>query len=198
MHISIRSTLLAGVLAGLAASAPAQAAPDRTVTVTSAAPAATWTSAAGNGLNPTWLINTGPVKGTCGKDVNNYCETTLVHVTADNIGDGSVKFRIDGFTAASDFDLRVYESDPAGTMGTKIGSPTGDVAGTSPAGDLDPRHTGPGDFETTHAPVGAYIDTETNTLDAYFLIAVPYFTVANDKYSGHATLTQTAPVAETE
>ncbi|MCW2992046.1 MAG: hypothetical protein JWM73_2640 [Solirubrobacterales bacterium] len=199
MHISAPRAALAAALAGLALAAPAVAAPDRSVAIDPAAPAVSWDGAAGTGLNTSFFLDgTAPGQtGTCAKDPNTMCETTLVHVTGDDIGAGSVKFRIDGFQPISDFDLRVYTSDETGAPGDDISDPHGDVADSSPLGTSDPRHTSAGDYETTTIDLGEYLDGAGGPLDAYFLVEVPYFIVAQDTYAGHATLTSTPFVAET-
>ena len=85
-------------------------------------------------------------------------------MTGTNVAGGTVTFRIDGFSQASDFDLRVYESDDTGAPFGKSTSPTGDNEGTSPLGGNDPRNTGAGDYETTEMPVDGYVD-ENGDLD---------------------------------
>lgn len=193
MHISRHPLAVLVAVAGLAAAAPAaNAAPDKTISP--ATPTVTWTSAVGNGLNLTWLVNTGPAKGTCGTDLQNFCDVTLVHLVADHLAEGSqLKFRLDGFGPASDFDLRVYASDADKTYGAKtIASPTGDVTTTSPAGGNDPRATSAGDYETVITDVSGLIDPDTGAVDAYYLVMIPYFMVANDKYTGTVTLIQPA------
>lgn len=199
MHISsLRATLVAA-LAGLAAASPAAADADRTVGVSPDAPSADWAGETGSGLNTSFFLDgTGPLAGTCAKDPNTLCDSTLVHVTGEEIGDGLLTFRIDGFQPYSDFDLRVYESDATGEPGTDLSDPHGDVAASSPLGELDPRHTSIGDFETTEIQLGPYLDGEGGPADAYFLVEVPYFLVANDTFAGHVKLATTPFVAEEE
>lgn len=193
MHFSSPRVAALAALAGLTLAAPAVAAPDRTIEIS---PDATgkaqkdWTGATGAGLNTSFFLGgTGPIPdGACAKDPNTMCEQTLVHVTGEGIGEGTVTFRIDNFTPASDFDLRVYESDASGEPGTDLTDPHGDVADSSPLGDADPRHTSAGDFETTPVDLGAYLDGTGGPLDQYFLVEVPYFIVAQDSYDGHVKL----------
>jgi hypothetical protein len=182
-----------GALAAVALAAPAaQAAPDRTVEVSPTTNVLKWTGASAVGLNLSWFVNRSQYPGTCSKDPQTYCETTLVHVTAQDVApSGRLIFRIENFKPVSDFDIRVYESDAAGGADNKIGSPVGDVAATSPAGSDDPRFTGPGDFETTAIDLSPYVSEETADVDAYFLVMVPYFTVINDTYDGKVTLEAT-------
>ncbi len=181
-----KMTLL-GALAALAVAAPASASP--TVTISPTSDAATWTSAPGNGANVSYFadLGAGPsqLRGSCGSDPQNNCDLTLVHITDAPLSGGSVKFRIDGFQPVSDFDLRVYGSDASGAEYEDLSDPQGDVAAGSPLGSNDPRHTSVGDFETTEIPLGGYVDDEG---EAWFLVKVPYFLVANDSYTGHATL----------
>lgn len=190
MNPNFARVALAATLVSLALAAPAGAALTRTVDVTPTT-RADWTSPLGSGLNLTWLANTGPAKGACGTDPQNYCELTLVHVTAKDVATAALTFRIDGFGPASDFDLRVYASDPQGTFsGKTVASPKGDST-KGPLGGDDPRNTAAGDFETVELVADDAIDFETNKLDAYYLVMVPYFTVFNDKYSGHVSLATT-------
>lgn len=198
MHTPRRPLALLVALAGLAVAAPANAA-DRTVTVTPAATVADWAGPTTNGLNVTFLVDgPGPTAGACGKDLQSYCDTTLVHVLADNVAEGSqIKFRIDGFSQASDFDLKVFASDETGAADGELGSPTGDSAADSPfngtpAEGLDPRSTAAGDYETNIEDLGDARDPDTGAVDAYYLVQIPYFMVANDTYAGHATLIQPA------
>ena len=191
MRISRTTPALAAALSSLAVLAPAAgAAPDRAVTVSPDAAKATWTGVPAPALNVSFLPPAGPVKGTCTKDPQYYCDLTLVHVTAADISDGNVTFRIDGFQPYSDFDLRVYASDADGNPDTYLGSPASDNAATSPLGANDPRNTAAGDYESKAVPLGGDIDAQ-NAVDEYFLVEVPYFMVANDQYTGHATLTTT-------
>jgi hypothetical protein len=185
MSIS-RTSLGLLAAAGLAAAAPAaHAAKDQVVT---AEKGATWTSAPASGLNTSFLL--GETRGTCaGTDATNICDTTLVHVTATDVESAVASFRIEGYRPTSDFDIRVYESDAEGTKGAKVGTLAGDVDKDSPLGADDPRHTGPGDFETTTVPLAA--DEDTNDIDAYYLVVVPYFAVANDSYTGKAGIAVT-------
>lgn len=173
-------------LAALALAAPgASAAADRAVSVTHEAPKATWSGATASGLNTSYFLDGTATTGACGKDQQTYCDSTLVKI--DSLVDKGAKLtvRMDGFTPVSDFDLRVYQSNDKGERLTYLGSPTGDVAAGSPAGSSDPRHTGPGDFESKEA-------TSVKT-GQYYLVDVVYFAVANDKYNGTVTVTKTLP-----
>src|SRR5882724_9427309 len=136
MRTSFRLVTLLAAVAGLAIIVPAaSAAVDRTVSVSPATPKADWAGATTTGFNTSFFADgIGPVTGSCGKDTQDYCEQTLVHVTGDDIGGGTATFRIDGFQPYSDFDLRVYESDETGALGTYLGAPQSDNAKTSPLG----------------------------------------------------------------
>lgn len=195
MRISASRTALAALVAGLAIAAPASAAIDRTVTVSpgETTGTATWTGATGSGLNTSYLLDgIGPFTGTCGSldDPQTACETTLVHVTGDPVGSGTVTFRIDGFLPVSDFDLHVFASNAAGDAEGDAPTPTGDSQ-SSPLGDDDPRATSAGDYETVTMPISG----EGEPLDSYFLVQVPYFAVANDAYTGHVKVEATPYVA---
>lgn len=183
----MRLRLLApfAALALLAASAPSASAAARTVTLGPGAATATWTGAKASGLNVSWFTDSINKSGRCGSSLQDYCDETLIHLTAGPAGfspGAQASFRIEGFSPqASDFDLRVYESDASGALGTYLGSPTSDNAGSSKLGDLDPRNTWIGDYETVGAvPFGT---------DAYYLMRVVYFTVADGTYQGKVRLT---------
>ncbi len=184
LNSSWKITLL-GALAALALAAPASASPTVTISPTSAA---TWTGPVGNGANVSHFadLGVGPsqLRGKCGSDLQTNCDITLVHITGAPTSGGSVKFRIDGFQPYSDFDLRVYGSDASGEQYEDLTAPQGDVAASSPLGSDDPRHTSAGDFETTEVSLSGYVSGG----QAWFLVKVPYFLVANDTYTGHATL----------
>ena len=194
MHATRRSLALLAAVGGLACAPAAHAAADHTVTVSPDALKADWAGATSSALNTSFFLDgTAPgQKGTCAKDPNTMCETTLVHATGDALGGGKLTLRIDGFAQYSDFDLRAYESDASGTVGKYLGSPTSDNSKTSPLGGNDPRNTAAGDYESKAIDIGGYLD-ETGKLDAYFLVEVPYFIVANDSYKGHATLSDLTP-----
>jgi hypothetical protein len=198
MHISARTTLLV-TFASLALAAPAHAAADHSVSVSPAAPTQTVTGATTSGFNTSWLAYELSAKApapVCGKDPNTMCESTLVHVTGDDIGSGTVTFRLDGFQQYSDFDLKTYESSAAGDQVRNLGSPTGDPTATSTL-PVDALSTAAGDFETKTVSISDYLDGEGGPLDAYFLIDIPYFVVPNDSYKLHVTLA-TAPFVPEE
>jgi hypothetical protein len=172
-------------LAVLALAAPAAQAAPRAATIGPDALTASWDGATATGLNVTWFTDSVRKTGKCGSTQQDYCDDTLVHVTAGpgNVfaDDASLKFRIADYAPAlSDFDLRVYEADETGTPLGYAGSPTSETSESSPLGGDDPRNTSVGDFEyKTVTPVGA---------DAYYLVRVVYFTVAQGTYKGTATL----------
>lgn len=206
MHILSRRTAVIAALAGLAVAAPSASAELRTKTVTPTEPA-TWDGATANGANTSWLLNSLTKKGVCDTaGPTSYCDDTLVHVTAEELAEGSqLKVRIDGFSPElSDFDLRVYASDQAGEPYEYLGSPEGDHNGnlgdgTPAAGTVvhpfltDPRHTWFGDYETKMVDLSGYVDEKGALTDAHFLVRIVYFTVANGSYEGSATVT--APAA---
>lgn len=200
MDLSVTRAALAATLAGLALAGSASAAPDRTITLTSGPVPATadWTGATGSGLNTSYFLDgTAPGQtGTCGSvdDPQTACERTLVHLVGDAIGGGTATFRIDGFLPVSDFDLRVYASDATGEPEGDPADPTGDSE-SSPLGDLDPRATSAGDYETATV---ALPEGDGTPLDQYFVVLVPYFAVASDSYTGHVKLETTPYVAPTD
>jgi hypothetical protein len=191
------SASLAALAAGLIFAGTASAAPDRTIELTSgpAPTTATWTGTAGTGLNTSFFLDgTAPgQKGTCGTvdDPRTACETTLVHLTGAPIGGGTATFRIDGFQPVSDFDLRVSNSDETGGPDGDPFDPTGDSE-SGPLGDLDPRATSAGDFETVTVSLP---EGDGTPLDQYFVVQVPYFLVASDSYTGTVKLETTPYVA---
>lgn len=200
MDIISPRVAVAAALASLAVAAPAVASAPQSVSPDS--PKADWTGPVGNGLNPSFFLD-GTVPGqagTCGSpdDPRTACDRTLVHVTGV-FGDGStVKFRIDGFQPASDFDLRVYTADAAGTPDSYLGSPTStDTGDSSPLGKSDPRYTAAGDYENKVVDLSRYADYQTGVVDQYFLVEVPYFIVAQDGYDGHAVVDAQPFVAPT-
>jgi hypothetical protein len=192
-----RSAFAAVVAASLLFAAPA-AAFDGEATVTHEQPAAKLSGPVATGLNVSFFVHSLTGTGGCGTDVVNRCATFLFK--ADEFvgtqGLGAVKtatatFRLDGYTAASDFDLRVYESNEQGQPGTYLGSPTStDVGDSSPLGGDDPRYTGAGDFENKVVP-GV-------RPGRYYLVMVPYFSVVEDKPDVTMTLSKTAPVPPAE
>jgi hypothetical protein len=194
MHVSRRSLALLATIGGLACAPAAHAAADHNVTVTPASPTAHLTGATASGLNNGWFLTELPAAGgkapapTCGKDPNTMCESTLVHMTGDGgIGSGTITFRIDSFQQYSDFDLKTYESNAAGDRVKNLGSPKYDPTATSPL-PVDALGSANGDYETKTVPLSDYLDGAGGPFDAYFLIQVPYFMVANDSYKLHVTL----------
>jgi hypothetical protein len=181
-----RLVAIVGAAVAVAMAAPAAQAAPRKATVTPTAKAA-WNGTTAVGLNGTWFTDSLRPSGACGKDTQNYCDDTLVHFTSTTApADSYLTFRIDGFQPVSDFDLRVYLADSTGEPIEYLGSPTGDVTKTSPAGSDDPRNTWIGDYESK----------TVNALPGdYYLVRVVYFTVANDAYKGSVTWSGTAPAA---
>jgi len=180
-----RTLAIAAALIGLAfVPAAATAAADRTVTIDPLAPAKTWTGTATQGFNASFFDSHLP--NACGKDLQSYCDDTLVHFDSTEPFDTStIAFRIDGF-AHSDYDLRVYESDKDGAVGTYLGNSDGEGKG------LVPLETAAGDPESKSGTAGP---------DSYFLVRVVYFTVFGDEtYTGHVSWTggYEAPEEEVE
>lgn len=173
---------------------PASAAPRTTEALSSTNLEANWQGATASGVNTSYFLDSFTGRGTCAStDAQSYCDATLVHVDPKIVTDGAttITFRIEDFgKAADDFDLRVYRSDAGGARLEYLGSPTGDIAKTSPLGDLDPRHTFMGDYETK-------VVTDIRAAD-YYLVEVVYFTVAESSYKGRATIANLPPQPEPE
>jgi hypothetical protein len=192
MDISARRILTAAALAAAVCAAPASAATtDHTLVLGPDALTGKVTGATATGFNTSYFLDgiAGP-GGTCGKDTQTMCETTLVHVVAPETGGGTITFRLDGFQPYSDFDLRAYEADADGTPVSDMFDPTGDSE-SSPLGGIDPRATRAGDFETSHAALTA--DDAIGGVDQYFLVRVPYFMVPSDKYDLTVKLSDLTP-----
>lgn len=174
-----KQIVVLAAVAALGAAAPAAASPQ--VTLTPDAPTAKWTPAPASGANTSWFVHSLVGGGTCANtDERSRCDSTLVFIDADKATAGKLTVRMDGFAAQDDFDLRVYDVGTKATgEGTYLGSPTGDVAAGSPAGTNDPRHTGPGDFESK--------EVTGLKVNRFYRVDVVYFAVANGKYTGTVT-----------
>ena len=174
---------LAGAV-GLASTGSASAAPaDQQGAVSAKKKAYSWTGQTGSGANVSFFGEslTGESGSCASTSPATMCDETLVKVDVRDTAGAKLTFRIQGFSKASDdFDLRVYTSNAKGVPLKHLGSPTGDVAGSSPLGELDPRHTAAGDFET--------VTVSTPESGGYYLVQVVYFAVANSSYKGSATL----------
>jgi hypothetical protein len=196
MHASRRSLALLAALGGLACAPAAHAAADHTINLSADKLTDSVTGATTMGFNTSWLAyetsNKAPAPSCKAGSPDTQCETTLIHVTATNVGSGTLTLRLDGFQQYSDFDLKSFDSDATGTMIKNLGSPVSDNSKSSPLGSLDPRNTSAGDFETKTIALGGYVN-EVGDLDAYFLAAIPYFMVANDSYKLTATVSDLAP-----
>ena len=146
-----------------------------------------WTGSEGSGLNTSWFLDSETGAGTCAdEDETTRCDTTLVQIDPELFLDKSkpslLTFRIEGFGPTDDYDLRVYESDASGRLGTYLGSPTSDAQSTSPL-PIDPRATSVGDYETVTA--------SARTAGNYCLVEVVYFAVADGtSYTGKVTLSK--------
>ena len=180
--------LTAALLVGaIMIQSPASAAP-RAASVTALAPTTTWTGATTTGANATWFAGVGAKCNSV--ETQSYCDDTLVKLDVlKTDAQTQLKFRIADFgKPTDDFDLRVYRSDEYGSVGTYLGSPRGDVADTSPLDTLDPRHTGPNDFETKIVS-----DVQPGE---YYLIRVVYFAVAQSNYKGSVQILNLPPQPE--
>ncbi len=182
----------AGLL-GLAA-LPASAELERNVTLEKEALengviAAEWEGSEGSGLNTSWFLDGTATTGSCADtDEMSRCDSTLIAIDPDLVFDAkkpsTLTFRIEGFGPTDDYDLRVYESDENGKVGTYLGSPASDAQSTSPL-PIDPRATSVGDYETVTTSV------RPTTKAKYYLVEVVYFAVADGTtYTGKATLSK--------
>ena len=157
--LSVRSIAAFAIGAALLFPAAAAAAPDRSVTVTQGHPE-TW-------RGPVQVASNGQTDGEpCGKDPDNYCDSTLVNVGSPAT-DASLTIDVDDYsTPADDFDLVVYKSDAAGNRGEKVGS-SGQVLAL------------PESVTVPHA-------------SGFYLVRVVYFQTSGS-YRGTATLTVAPP-----
>lgn len=177
----MKRSLLAAVLAATLLAAPAaQAAPDRAVTLSAVEPVASWSGAAKTAFNTTFYMASTTGRAACGKTAQDFCEDTLVRIDPELAGAKKLAVRLDGFSQASDFDLRVYASNATGDALNDLGSPQGEVTQTSPLGTLDPRATAHGDFETK--------DLTGVKAGQHYLVRIVYFAVADEGYRGTVTL----------
>jgi hypothetical protein len=169
---AIVAVLAAALSVGLLFAASAFAAPDRTVKVDGAAPIAKWDGAAAIGVNQTFSLDDILPLGTCGKLALNYCEETVVNADAPASAAAKLKVTIDGFEALlpppplpslfDDFDVYVYKSDAAGTVGDFVVT-GGELAGTP---------------EVVTVP----------NASGFYLVRVVYYAVLNAGYKGTAEL----------
>jgi hypothetical protein len=169
---------LAALLAG-----PAQAAPDQTNETPMGvdSPTFEWTGKPDPGLNPSFF--TGGEGDCSGGDPSTTCDDTLVRLADDfkAAAGTKMKFLIDGYAVpASDYDIRVYQSDAKGAAKTLLSSPTSETY--EPLG-LGAAATAPGDAESWTA-------TGPSQLKAgrYYLVRVVYFAAAGG-YDGSIELT---------
>jgi len=136
---------------------------DRSVTATPEAPA-TWAGAVASGSNRTF----DPGDPTsCGKDVANYCDITLVNVQPgdfyERTAGGGVEFSTGGAKPGTDLDLFVYSADASGNLVDFVGA-----------------SGGPTDVERVSV-LGA---------TGYYLVVVVYFNATDTGYDGRAEFFQ--------
>jgi hypothetical protein len=173
-------TILAAAAAMLLAPAAAFAAPDRTIELTGP-PGATqnWSGTQATGLNVNYFnITEGhggawAEPGTCGKDVQNYCDTTLVRLTnpvPEEHPTGTLTRRvtvtIDEWSPpapGTDYDLLAFASDEEGNEGAELA-----------------RDAGFNDTET----ISFTLRTTRENPVAYALVRVVYFWAPNGTYRG--------------
>jgi hypothetical protein len=181
-QVSRRLTLVAViVVTSLASVAPAaSAAPLQILTPTT--PTASWAGERATGTNVSF-VTTDLFEPKCSRDIQTYCDDTLVKVSFAEPTSATLRFRLDGFDPQlSDFDLRVYQTNSTGFPLVYRGSPTSsDISETSPLGADDPRYTSFGDYENK------IVSVSQGT--RYYLVRIVYFAVVNGTYTGSATLT---------
>ncbi|HEV7883981.1 MAG TPA: sialidase family protein [Solirubrobacteraceae bacterium] len=132
---------------------------DRSGTTTPATPFA-WAGTVHSGANVTF-DPANPI-ASCGKDLTNYCDITLVDVAPGSFYDtasGGVEFSTRGAPTGGDLDLFVYTSDAAGNVG--------DLAGLSAGATADERVS----------VVGA---------TGHYLVVASYFAMTDAGYDGRA------------
>src|SRR2546423_7584897 len=149
-------------LAVLALASPAAAVIDHRITVTPTAPA-TWTGRQATGSNQSFDSQTGTPCAHA--PATSQCDTTLVNVNVPAsfwaTQGGGVQIDVGQFTQpTADFDVFVYRSDSAGTVGKLVGASAG------PAGQAERI--------ALQEPSG------------FFLVEVVYFDVTNARYTGNA------------
>lgn len=165
----------------------ASAAPDRTASLTrgeTPTSSVSWTSAPNSGANTSWFLDGLATTGECGKDLDSYCDNTLIKLDVTKISPSTtLTFRIQDFNQATDIDLRVYESDRNGAAIRYLGAPVGDASKGSPLGTSDPRNTFSGDAETKE------LKNEDIVAGGYYLVQAVHFTAAQATYKGIVTAT---------
>jgi len=172
----MRSALLCSLVALALAPTGALAAPDRTATLSAAAGSFAWDGAQATGNN------TARDPQACSKDVETYCDLTLVKVEAADGVVGELKVDIgeyfgpqctpaDGQNAPCDFSLWLYQSDATGKVGKNIANSVND------SGE-------PETVMTKKATAG------------FYMIVVYYYTVVQSSFKGTMTLSNltAAPV----
>src|SRR4051794_34636307 len=107
MHATHRSLALLAAVGGLACAPAAAQAADHNFLLTPASTTASVTGAAAVGFNTSWLAyetsSRAPAPTCKAGSPDTQCESTLIHVTADSVGGGTLTMRLDGFQPYSDF-----------------------------------------------------------------------------------------------
>ena len=107
------------VVAALFAAAPATAAPNRTVTLTTEQPSATWTSPLSVGVQ---LLFDDADPSTCAATPLDTCDQTLIDAPAEGTVTVSAS-DVDGTT--NDWNIYVYAADAAGNPAEQLGASDG-------------------------------------------------------------------------
>lgn len=175
-------------LSALAAAAtPAAAAPERSAALGLATPSFSWTGKDAPGANTSYFLDGTATTGSCAKtDATTQCDETLVTLTDDYVtrANSALRFEIGSYSMpASDFDIRVYEVKPTGSL-TKVGDPVSETYG--PMG-LGPLATFAGDAESTTVTGATALKPGKR-----YLVQVVYFTTVGT-YGGKATLSNVDP-----
>jgi hypothetical protein len=140
----------------------ALAAPDRTFTLTTDAPTATWNGKLGTGTEGLSGVNALPK---CGTPVIHDCDYTLIHVTEPGVI--NVATASDG-TQTQDVALNVYDSDATGAQSDLEGHSDGSGVSADEATSVE-----------NDAPSGT---------DVYYLVEIDYLLVFGGQPKGTATL----------
>lgn len=176
---ALKRFLIVGLAIGATFQTTAHAALDRTATLYTGT-SYQWTGDAGLGSNVLYWdsTGTGTGAGVCSKDIESFCETTLieyVNPVPDTDVDGRLartsKIQIDWPLLVSDYDLNVYRSNLNGDRLERVGGSSKSI--------LDADEHAPEQF-------GVTVRTTRSQPAAYFLIEVVYFAAVGG-YTGSVT-----------
>jgi hypothetical protein len=152
----------------------------------------TWNGVTATGANVNYhgLFDTRPHginqlrPGACGKEVEDYCDVTLVAFSNPIPEDSNqtsrqraARFVIDSYTTPGDYDLQVYESD---AKGTRLAKAHGDTQGGCPCIDN-------GNYTGLYEEVEFSVRTTKAEPVKYYLVEVVYFANVQSSYKGTVT-----------